>query len=262
MKLKTCTNHSIIIHGKTKDDFSWREKIDEIIVPGKIAFITTGIPKNIDIIKKISWDFGDDSKVLTVTNRKIAPHETQLEHIYRVSAEKVSTLTVQASVYTPDVIFITPMFLIESIRSKNANNYINPAEFKAQIIQYYTDNDLTDILADSVQKIANRLAYATNFINYTYREEMVGDALVKMLEALREHKYIPTKGNPFSYFTKIAFHAFCNRIKKEKKARKALEELQNETYEKMMGEGTIPYQGAAPKSVMDFDDQNSGEHIE
>lgn len=51
----------------------------------------------------------------------------------------------------------------------------------------------------------------------TYREDMVGDALIRMFKALMSKKYDRIKGtNPFSYFTRIAFNAFRNRIKKEK----------------------------------------------
>ncbi|MFA5753896.1 MAG: hypothetical protein WC905_00860 [Patescibacteria group bacterium] len=75
----------------------------------------------------------------------------------------------------------------------------------------------------------------------TYREEMVGDAVIRMIEALTQQKFDPEKGNPFSYFTKIAFHAFCNRIKKEKKMRQALTDYQNEIYNGMASDGHMPY---------------------
>ena len=99
---------------------------------------------------------------------------------------------------------------------------------------------MPDALAMSVYQIANRLAFAPNFLNYSYREEMVGDALIKMYEALNSHKFKSEKGNPFSYFTKIAFHAFCNRIKKEKRIRQALTLYQEEVYDTLIGEGILP----------------------
>ena len=40
--------------------------------------------------------------------------------------------------------------------------------------------------------------------------------------------------NPFSYFTTIAFHAFINRIKKEKKHRETLTNYQEAVYSDMM----------------------------
>ena len=68
-----------------------------------------------------------------------------------------------------------------------------------------------------ISKISHKLSYAPNFINYSYREEMVGDGIIRMMKAIIAKKYNRDKGtNPFSYFTRIAFNAFRNRIKKEK----------------------------------------------
>ena len=80
-----------------------------------------------------------------------------------------------------------------------------------------------------VNKIAHKLSYAPNFINYSYREEMVGDGVIRMFKALMSKKYNHLKGtNPFSYFTRIAFNAFRNRIKKEKHIHETHEKYKNE----------------------------------
>jgi hypothetical protein len=95
--------------------------------------------------------------------------------------------------------------------------YVEPKKFDEEIVAYYTTGVLSNDLAEMVNKIAHKLSYAPNFINYTYREDMVGDALIRMFKALMSKKYDREKGtNPFSYFTRIAFNAFRNRIKKEK----------------------------------------------
>jgi hypothetical protein len=107
--------------------------------------------------------------------------------------------------------------------------YVNPVEFDNEIIEYYKSGNMSDNLAQMVSKIANKLSYAPNFINYTYREEMVGDGIIRMFKALTSKKYDHAKGsNPFSYFTRIAFNAFRNRIKKEKHLRDTHEKYQNE----------------------------------
>ena len=63
---------------------------------------------------------------------------------------------------------------------------------------------------------------------------MVGDAIVKMFSALQSKKFdITTGNNPFSYFTTIAFHAFINRIKKEKKQRQVISDYQEMVYEEL-----------------------------
>lgn len=107
--------------------------------------------------------------------------------------------------------------------------YVEPKEFDDAIMKYYSSGDISDILAHMINKIAHKLSYAPNFINYTYRDEMVGDAIVRMMKALIAKKYTHNKGsNPFSYFTKIAFNAFRNRIKKEKYTYEVLQKYQEE----------------------------------
>ena len=99
---------------------------------------------------------------------------------------------------------------------------------------YITDDCIFE-LADSLKKIAYGLGNKSNFINYTYKDEMIGDALVKMYTALQNKKFdIDSDYNPFSYFTTIAFHAFINRIKKEKKHTETLNEYKEKVYEEEM----------------------------
>ena len=113
--------------------------------------------------------------------------------------------------------------------SEKEKYYVNPQEFDEEIVKYYDSGVMSDNLAQMVSKIAHKLSYAPNFINYTYREEMVGDGIIRMFKALTTKKYDRVKGtNPFSYFTRIAFNAFRNRIKKEKHLRETHEKYQNE----------------------------------
>lgn len=113
--------------------------------------------------------------------------------------------------------------------------YVNPAEFKQQIRDYYKTEICIYELANSLKKIAYGLGNKSNFINYTYKEEMIGDALVKMYTALKNKKFnVDSEFNPFSYFTTIAFHAFINRIKKEKKHHETLCNYKEMVYEEEM----------------------------
>ena len=56
-----------------------------------------------------------------------------------------------------------------------------------------------------------------------------------MYSALKNKKYsFATGSNPFSYFTTIAFHAFINRIKKEKRHHEAIKNYRERMYETLM----------------------------
>jgi len=123
----------------------------------------------------------------------------------------------------------------KKIKPKDREHYVNGKEFEEEIRSYYQTDHITIKLGECINKIANGLSFATNFINYSYKEEMVGDAIVKMFSALKNKKFRLDSGfSPFSYFTTIAFHAFINRIKKEKKHHKALTEYKEKIYNELM----------------------------
>ena len=137
----------------------------------------------------------------------------------------------------------TPVKKVRKARKKKAKKpyYINPAEFLADITEYYSTDDLTEKLGTDIVKIATGLGFAPNFINYSYKDDMIGDAVLKMLTALRNKKFnIDSGNNPFSYFTTIAFHAFINRIKKEKKHRETISQYQEKVYFDMSTDSEYP----------------------
>ena len=76
-------------------------------------------------------------------------------------------------------------------------------------------------IAECFLKIAEGLSHKINFIRYTYREEMVMDAVENCLRAITNYNpnAVTRTGtqNAFSYFTQICFFAFLRRIEKEKK---------------------------------------------
>jgi hypothetical protein len=120
-------------------------------------------------------------------------------------------------------------------------NYVDPLEMEKLIIEYYASGVLSNDLASMVQKIATRLGFAQNFINYSYKEEMIGDAIIKMMTALTRHRFKCSVGyNPFSYFTKVAYRAFQNRIKKEKKEHDTIHRYQDEVYSLLTETGQLP----------------------
>jgi hypothetical protein len=132
----------------------------------------------------------------------------------------------------------------KKIKPKSKEHYVNSREFKEAIAKYYDTGVCDNELGEMITKIANGLSYAPNFINYSYKDEMVGDAVVKMFTALFNKKFdlnaVDNKGNkynPFSYFTTIAFHAFINRIKKEKRHFDAVNEYKERVYEEMLNTG-------------------------
>jgi DNA-directed RNA polymerase specialized sigma24 family protein len=125
---------------------------------------------------------------------------------------------------------------------KEKNPYYTTAKvFREQLAEYYETDKMTDELALNIVKIAEGLSFNYRFINYTasWKEDMVGDAIIKMYAALEGKKFrLDSEFNPFSYFNQIAWHAFANRIKKEKKQHEGLEEYKSMMYEQGMNDSS------------------------
>ena len=118
-------------------------------------------------------------------------------------------------------------------RTKRASiHYVNNAEFSQAVVDYVTTvqeakkNEsklpiVPDYIAQCFLRIAEGLSHKSNFIRYTYREEMVMDAVENCLKAIENYNLEAAtrtgKPNAFAYFTQITWYAFLRRIAKEKK---------------------------------------------
>ena len=66
---------------------------------------------------------------------------------------------------------------------------------------------VTNYIGECFLKIANGLSHKPNFMNYTFREDMVSDGIENCLQYI--HNFNPDKSNnPFAYFTQIIYYAF------------------------------------------------------
>ena len=75
---------------------------------------------------------------------------------------------------------------------------------------------VTNYIGECFLKIANHLSFRPNFINYTFRDDMISDGIENCLQYM--DNFNPDKSNnPFAYFTQIIYYAFIRRIQKEKK---------------------------------------------
>jgi DNA-directed RNA polymerase specialized sigma24 family protein len=115
---------------------------------------------------------------------------------------------------------------------KESVHYVNNAQFSQAVVDYVTlvneakstgkpQPIIPDYIAQCFLRIAEGLSHKHNFIRYTYREEMVMDAVENCLKAIYnynlEHATRTGKPNAFAYFTQITWYAFLRRISKEKK---------------------------------------------
>lgn len=110
---------------------------------------------------------------------------------------------------------------------KKTAHYIDNKEFFSKISEWKDQCEdaksrgaqkppVTNYLGECFVKIANHLAYKSNFVNYTFRDEMILDGIENCLTYI--DNFDPKKSNnPFAYFTQITYYAFIRRIQKEKR---------------------------------------------
>ena len=118
------------------------------------------------------------------------------------------------------------------IKPKDKPHYVNNAQFSQAVVDYVTDLNgareakvklpkVPDYIAMCFLKICEGLSHKSNFVRYTYREEMVMDAVENCLKAIENYNLEAAtrtgKPNAFAYFTQISWFAFLRRIEKEKK---------------------------------------------
>lgn len=118
------------------------------------------------------------------------------------------------------------------MKPKQKPHYVNNKEFSLSVVDYVKlVNEaqkagtalpiVPDYIATCFLKIAQGLSHKANFIRYTYREEMVMDAVENCLKAITNYNIeaATRTGNPnaFAYFTQICYYAFLRRLAKEKK---------------------------------------------
>lgn len=113
----------------------------------------------------------------------------------------------------------------------NKDFYIALKEYKAVYNEAQEKEEespiMPDYLGECFLKIAKNLANRPNFSGYTFKEDMVGDAIENCLQYW--NNFDPDKSsNPFAYFSQICWFAFVRRIKKEKRNFEINEELKTD----------------------------------
>lgn len=107
------------------------------------------------------------------------------------------------------------------------NHYINNKDFLKEMTKYrqavrkakrqgLPKPQIPRYVGECFMKIAENLSHKPNFLSYTFRDEMVADAIENCV--MYVDNFDPAKSkNPFAYFTQIVYYAFLRRIQKEKK---------------------------------------------
>ena len=111
---------------------------------------------------------------------------------------------------------------------QNREHYVDNKKFYAEMLRYRNmcveaekegkqQPRVPNYIGDCIMRIAYKLSNKPNFINYPFKEEMIGDGIENCI--MYVNNFNPDKStNPFAYFTQIIYYAYLRRIEKEKKA--------------------------------------------
>ena len=160
----------------------------------------------------------------------------------------------------------------EKLKPKQKPHYVDNKKFLVAMTEYrelrikaeeegQKRPQVTNYIGECYLKIANHLSYRPNFINYTYRDDMISDGIENCLQYM--DNFDPAKSkNPFAYFTQIIYYAFIRRIQKEKKQQQVKQKMianfgEENMMDQLEGDDTV-YQS----QMLDFLRRNSREETE
>ncbi len=137
-------------------------------------------------------------------------------------------------------------------KAKKSEHYVNNKEFTAAVAEHNaavvfakeegrTPPQMSNDIGECIYKISTRLSTRPNFINYTYRDEMICDAIENCIQYIKNFN-IEKSSNAFAYITQICYYAFLRRIQKEKKQvfikQQIISDITQDTFETIDGDTT------------------------
>ena len=156
-------------------------------------------------------------------------------------------------------------------KAKLKPHYVDNKKFLVAMIEYRekvqkaedkkrTKPVVTNYIGECFLKIANHLSYRPNFINYTYRDDMISDGIENCLQYMRN--FNPEKSNnPFAYFTQIIYYAFIRRIQKEKKQQDVKAKLIANSGNEMMLDTLVGDDAQYKNQMLEFLQRNVKESV-
>ncbi len=104
----------------------------------------------------------------------------------------------------------------EVIEQEEAQHYVKNSELLPEIAKLQADGVMSNELGGMILKVARNLSNRPNFINYTWKDDMVSEGVMTCCKYIKNFN-LEKSDKPFSYITTICYHAFVNYINKQRK---------------------------------------------
>ncbi len=106
--------------------------------------------------------------------------------------------------------------MLKEKRMKQPKNYINNEDLLIEIDDFHKAGKMSEKLGAMLLNIANQYSSKGSFAGYTWREDMIGEAMLTCAKYLKNFNR-EKSNNPFAYITQICRNSFVNYIKMQSK---------------------------------------------
>lgn len=96
-------------------------------------------------------------------------------------------------------------------------NYINNEKLLAEVRVYAETGVHTEELGKMLLLLAKRYSDRGNFSGYSWKDDMICEAILTCLKYMHNFDVNIEKANPFAYFSRIIHNSFLSYISKQKK---------------------------------------------
>jgi DNA-directed RNA polymerase specialized sigma24 family protein len=134
--------------------------------------------------------------------------------------------------------------------AKRSVYYVNNKEMLAELKKYKIEQKVSEELGSMFLKIATRYASRPNFYSYSYKDDMISEAVLRMMRYAEKFNVDHPSANPFSYFTMVAHRQFLQTLKKEKKYAETKSSYRTKIWDDLCDEENLEH----TKDVNDDDD--------
>lgn len=96
-------------------------------------------------------------------------------------------------------------------------NYVDNEKLLREVKRYKETGCKSEELGEMILLIATKYAEKGSFAGYSWKDDMICEAVLTCLKYMHNFDVEKEKANPFAYFSKVIHNAFLNFISKQKK---------------------------------------------
>lgn len=119
--------------------------------------------------------------------------------------------------------------------------YLNKAEMMKELVSYNETGEISNTLGAMFMKIAERYTSRRNLSGYSYREDMISEAVTRMVSQIDKFDINHPAANPFAYFTQVAHNQILALLNKEKRQRDIKANLREKLWSELCNEEGLTY---------------------